>query len=59
MNIKSESRMLNYLVKRIKAQKKLLVAYRVGGHPSSTTLDNLEDTKDWETVLENYRNRGE
>ena len=49
--------MLNYLEKRIKAQERLLVAYRVGGQPSNSTLDTLAATQDWEQVLKQYKTR--
>ncbi len=54
MHIKSEVEMLNYLVRRIKAQERLLVAYRVGAQPSDTTLDTLSGTQDWQSVLNQY-----
>ena len=55
MNVKSEKRMLSYLIKRIKAQENLLAVYRIGGRPSNITLDNLAATRDWEEVLEKYK----
>ena len=53
--MKAEDRMLAYLEKRIKAQERLLVVYRMGTRPSETTLDTLDKTSDGEGVLKKYR----
>ena len=50
MKCSTEARILSYLEKRIKAQERLLVAYR-------TALDTLSDTQNWEDVLKKYRAR--
>ena len=55
MNIKDENQMLRYLEKRIQAQERLLIAYRIGGRPPETTMKTLASTRDWEKVLAAYR----
>ena len=55
MNIKDESRVLKYLEKRIRAQERLLIVYRIGGRPPETTMDALASTRDWEKELAAYQ----
>ena len=52
---KSEKQIISMLAKRIKAQERLLIAYRVGGRPPGKSLDDLSATSRWEQELELHR----
>ena len=55
--IKTPERMIEYLVKHIKALESINATYRCGGRPMSIALNDACDTFGWKSTLEKYQAR--